>query len=584
MDSNSPDLQGGGFWDNLFGRITGNRKETKPPDPDPAPDPPALAIQKPPLPPLSVLKKMADTSYEKVVQADMIPTGYSLVQSNDTLKFFKADNSNMIVVGIRGTADARDLRADSLILLNKAESSDRYKEDLATLKAFQEQYPKSQYTYYGVGHSYGGFELDGFIKAGLIEKGVSYNPAIAREDFTNADLSNKNYRIYSSGDPLYKLMGQFDAPKEVRKPAEKSWTERLAGFVPGIGTAYNSYKQHSLDNPIFSGGRRRWGNLFGGKKEYNCPPVKMLRRLPKSMFDNLYNMLNDISLTKHRGETRKGFVTGASAVFGLTSVRRIKKGENRIRISAYTKKYPQIAKELFKIGKQICPFPFKSVYVNHNVKTPKHRDTGNTDLAMIVSFGDYKGGLLMVDGKPADTYLRPVIFNGAECLHYNTGNITGNKYSLVFYNNLKGAKGAVSDPHNKIYAMAKDLPVPEEKKGGAVPTDPELYDKARAIVYKQYDKPSAYRSGALVKKYKEMGGDFRDDGEGRPLKRWFKEDWKDYAGMDYPVYRPTKRISADTPLTPDEIDPDNLVSQAIRKQEIKGKSNLSPFFHLRQNR
>lgn len=584
----SPDYIGSGFFDNLWGRITGRTGRSEAPAPVPAPTPvqtPSLAVPTPSIPPLSVLKKMADISYEKVVQPNTIPEGFTLVQHNDTLKFFKSNNSPMIVVAIRGTADARDLRADALILLNKAEGSARYKEDLETLKAFQQQYPKSQYTYYGVGHSYGGFELDGFIKAGLIEKGVSYNPAIAQEDFKNIDLSNKNYRIYSSGDPLYKIMGQFDNPKEVRPPADKSWSERLANLIPGIGVGYNSYKQHSLDNPIFSGGKR-WGNLIGGEgKKYVCPPVKMLQRLPKAMFEPLYEMLNKISLTPHKGHTRKGFVSGSSAVFGLTSVRRIEKGENRIRISAYTKKYPEIAAELFRIGKKICPFPFKSIYVNHNVKTPKHRDTGNTDLAMIVSFGDYTGGLLMVDDKPADTYLRPVIFNGAECLHWNVGAIKGNKYSLVFYNNLKGAKGQVSDPHNQIKQMAKSEVKKEggnspffHLKGSAVPTNPALYEKAKDVVYKQYDKPSAYRSGALVKKYKEMGGKYRDEYlKGRPLKRWFEEEWGDIGGEDYPVYRPTKRVDEDTPLTASEIDPENAKEQIALKQKIKGSQNLPPF-------
>ncbi len=36
--------------------------------------------------------------------------------------------------------------------------------------------------------------------------------------------------------------------------------------------------------------------------------------------------------------------------------------------------------------------------------------------------------------------------------------------------------------------------------------DPDIYARAKDIVYKQYKKASAYRSGALVKKYKEMGG------------------------------------------------------------------------------
>lgn len=113
--------------------------------------------------------------------------------------------------------------------------------------------------------------------------------------------------------------------------------------------------------------------------------------------------------------------------------------------------------------------------------------------------------------------------------------------------------------------------------GGAVPSDPELYEKAKKIVYAQYKKPSAYRSGALVKKYKDMGGEYEDDGEEKTLRRWFKEQWKDVGNKTYPVYRPTKRITKDTPLTPDEIDPANLREQIRTKQKIKGEKNLKPF-------
>lgn len=494
MTTISPDFVGYGFWDNLFGRF---KKETPPPAPPaPIPQPPALAVPTPTFPPLSVLKKMADISYEKVVQPGTVPEGYTLVQTNETLKFFKSNNSPMFVVGIRGTADARDLRADALILLNKAEGSARYKEDLATIKEFQSRYPVSQYTYYGVGHSYGGFELDGFIKAGLIERGVSYNPAIAQEDFKNTDLSNKNYRIYSSGDPLYKLMGQFDSPKEVRTPAPLTWTQQLANLIPGVGVGYNSYKQHSLDNPIFTGGRRRWGNLFGrGGRTYKCPPVKLLQRVPKGLFDDLYTMLNHSSLAK-----------GSATIYGLVSSAT---GRGKVRISQSSLHHPEIAREIFRIGRDVCPFPFKSVAVLHNVKVPKHRDSQTTHLAMVVSFGEYTGGVLLIDDKPTDTYLRPVIFNGAECEHHTSGEIKGDKYSLVFYNNLKRADEAMKGAGSELPPAPPPTAIPigspfHHLRGSAVP-----------------------RSGALVKKYKEMGGRYKEETKGkrsgRPLKRWFEE-------------------------------------------------------------
>lgn len=112
----------------------------------------------------------------------------------------------------------------------------------------------------------------------------------------------------------------------------------------------------------------------------------------------------------------------------------------------------------------------------------------------------------------------------------------------------------------------------------AIPIDKELYEKAKEIVYKQYSKPSAYRSGALVRLYKSMGGRYEDDDKKeKPLERWFKELWMDVGNKEYPVYRPTKRINKNTPLTVDEIDKKDLQKQIKEKQKIKGTKNLKPF-------
>ena len=108
------------------------------------------------------------------------------------------------------------------------------------------------------------------------------------------------------------------------------------------------------------------------------------------------------------------------------------------------------------------------------------------------------------------------------------------------------------------------------------PIDKELYLDVKKYADSVYSKPSAYKSGFIVKTYKERGGRYEGDGK-KPLARWFKEDWKDVGGKDYPVYRPTKRISKDTPLLPSEIDPSNLRQQIRTKQSIKGNSYLSPF-------
>ena len=107
--------------------------------------------------------------------------------------------------------------------------------------------------------------------------------------------------------------------------------------------------------------------------------------------------------------------------------------------------------------------------------------------------------------------------------------------------------------------------------------DPDIYKQAVEIADKTYKTHSAYKSGFIVKKYKELGGRYGDDGKPKNLKRWYMERWEDEGNRSYPVYRPTIRQSKETPLTVKEIDPKNLKQQIELKQRIKGTSNLPPF-------
>lgn len=111
----------------------------------------------------------------------------------------------------------------------------------------------------------------------------------------------------------------------------------------------------------------------------------------------------------------------------------------------------------------------------------------------------------------------------------------------------------------------------------AIPKDMKLYNKVKKEADKIYKKPSAYKSGYIVKRYKELGGQYLEDNKEKNLKRWFKEDWMDVGNKAYPIYRPTKRINKNTPLTISEIDKKQLKSQIALKQKIKGKKNLPPF-------
>jgi len=116
-----------------------------------------------------------------------------------------------------------------------------------------------------------------------------------------------------------------------------------------------------------------------------------------------------------------------------------------------------------------------------------------------------------------------------------------------------------------------------------IPKDKELYKFVKKIADETYKKSSAYKSGYITKLYKSLSGEYIDDNKEKKLKRWFKEKWQDIGNEEYPVFRPTIRINKDTPLTVNEIDPEQLKEQIKLKQKIKGKKNLPKFIGAGKN-
>ena len=156
-------------------------------------------------------------------------------------------NGNNIIVGIRGTADMRDIKADLQIVYSGITKSSRYKSDLSILKQIQEKYKPPLFKYYSVSHSLGSAIADELIHNGYIQEGVSYNGAVDLLKFKNG---GRNHRIYNEDDILYNLMGRFTTNPEVRKN-KISFTQRALNLIP-LGKLGNSVKAHLLSN--FKGG------------------------------------------------------------------------------------------------------------------------------------------------------------------------------------------------------------------------------------------------------------------------------------------------------------------------------------------
>jgi hypothetical protein len=103
-------------------------------------------------------------------------------------------------------------------------------------------------------------------------------------------------------------------------------------------------------------------------------------------------------------------------------------------IDSLNPKNSDVETALLRIGNIYCPFKFTSIHINKNVVCPKHKDNKNVGKSMLVSFGDYDGCNIVIEDKMYDANLKPIIFNGAELEHWNTNDLVGDKYSLVYFN------------------------------------------------------------------------------------------------------------------------------------------------------
>jgi len=253
-------LKGDGFFDTIssWGRSVLNAYTPKlitgipapnyqPPDPTPPPVEGGI-------PDKSILKDIADNSYKGTSDEMKAIPGFTLKLKTPTLVIYQKDTENLMVIGVRGTADFRDFKAWFSTAFNVIPDSARFKEDLQEIRDFQAKYPTSTFTYYATGHSLGGTLIDELIKNGMVKEARTYNPAIETSDIPDVALSKKNKRIYADGDPLYLLQGRFDNPTEVRK-SYKYYPSSVMDFVPG----YDKYKQHVLANPVFVGGKVKKG-------------------------------------------------------------------------------------------------------------------------------------------------------------------------------------------------------------------------------------------------------------------------------------------------------------------------------------
>ena len=114
------------------------------------------------------------------------------------------------------------------------------------------------------------------------------------------------------------------------------------------------------------------------------------------------------------------------------------------------------------------------------------------------------------------------------------------------------------------------------------PTDFVLYNLVKSQISRRIPKHSAYRSGLIVKTYKERfkkkyGNKSAYIGK-KPkgnLTAWFKEDWRTDKGKKTykeggTIFRPTKKVNKDTPKLMQELSAKDK-QKAIAEKKKTGR-------------
>jgi hypothetical protein len=116
-------------------------------------------------------------------------------------------------------------------------------------------------------------------------------------------------------------------------------------------------------------------------------------------------------------------------VFGITRGR----FSGKVGLSAHSKKYKALYELVNEFGKKYIPIEFNSIHINHNVICPKHKDSKNITESAIISCGQYTGCKLMIENVEHDPYYKIIVFDGSTKEHWNTDDLVGDRYSLIFY-------------------------------------------------------------------------------------------------------------------------------------------------------
>lgn len=127
--------------------------------------------------------------------------GYTFIASNGNVGVYQKKGARLFALRGMRVSDSADRSAVLSLITNELKDSARYKKDKEFIKKHRILGVK-QIT---VGHSLGGAIIDQLIDDGVINRGLSFNPAMQPKDI----LKTANRRLYNKDDFLYLLVGKY---------------------------------------------------------------------------------------------------------------------------------------------------------------------------------------------------------------------------------------------------------------------------------------------------------------------------------------------------------------------------------------
>lgn len=189
----------------------------------------------------SKVAQMVQKAYEHYAGSNNLEVKhYDLVAKSPTGLIYERPKSKIRIYAFRGTKNQEDVSSFPSLMTNTFSSSARYQKD----KEFVKKHPAPEgYKTIGGGHSLGGAIIDQLLADGLVQSGISFNPAIELNKINNSG----NKRIYNRHDFLYKLIGQFASNTHITNDDLFSRFEMAVRFFDILKSLYEHNNTQFID-------------------------------------------------------------------------------------------------------------------------------------------------------------------------------------------------------------------------------------------------------------------------------------------------------------------------------------------------